>query len=87
MIIKLLTEHLLEVLSLTGGCTCSSKSILVKMAHCWKSHAAAHILTARPPQTVLQHISLLQKGAVCLLWSTDQCLNIISNLKVCSLIL
>ena len=43
MIVKLLTEHLLEVLSLIGGCTCSSKSILVKMAHCWKSHAAAHL--------------------------------------------
>ena len=43
MSIKLLTEHHLEFLSLKGGCTGSSKSILVKMPHCWKSHAMAHI--------------------------------------------
>ena len=29
--------------SLKGGCTGSSKSIHVKMPHCWKSHAVAHI--------------------------------------------
>ena len=40
---KLLTEHHLEFLSLTGGCTGSSESTLVKMPHCWKSHAAAHL--------------------------------------------
>ena len=40
---KLLTEHHLEFLSLKGGCTGSSKSTLVKMPHCWKSHVAAHI--------------------------------------------
>ena len=44
MIVKLLTEHHLEFLSLKGGCTGSSESTLVKMPHCWKSHAAAHIL-------------------------------------------
>ena len=47
MIVKLLAEHLLEVLSLKGGCTCSSKSILVNMAHCWKSHAAAHYFDSK----------------------------------------
>ena len=41
MIVKLLTEHHLEFLSLTGGCRGSSKSTLVKMSNCWKSHAAA----------------------------------------------
>ena len=41
--IKLLTEHHLEFLSLTGGCKGSSESTLVKMPHCWKSHVAAHI--------------------------------------------
>ena len=46
MIVKLLTEHLLEVLCLKGGCTGSSESTLVKMPHCWKSHVAAHILCA-----------------------------------------
>ena len=44
MIVKLLTEHNLEFLSLRGGCTGSSKSTLVKMSNCWKSHAAAHIM-------------------------------------------
>ena len=43
MIVKLLTEHLLEFLSLKGGCTGSSESALVKMPHCWKSHITAHI--------------------------------------------
>ena len=44
--VKLLTEHPLEVLSLKGGCTCSSESTvtLVKMPNYWKSHAAAHLL-------------------------------------------
>ena len=43
MIVKLLTEHHLEFLSLQGGCTGSSESSLVKMPHCWKSHVTAHI--------------------------------------------
>ena len=45
MIVKLLNEHLLEFLSLKGGCTGSSESTLVKMPHCWKSHAAAQIIS------------------------------------------
>ena len=43
MNIKLLTEHHLEVLSLKGGFTGSSESILVKMPHCWISHLAAQM--------------------------------------------
>ena len=39
MIVKLLTEHHLEFLSLKGGCRGSSESTLVKMSNCWKSHA------------------------------------------------
>ena len=42
MIVKLLTEHHFEFLSLKGGCRCSYESTLVKMSNCWKSHAAAH---------------------------------------------
>ena len=42
MSVKLLTEHHLEFLSLTGGCIGSSESTLVKMSNCWKSHATAH---------------------------------------------
>ena len=41
MIVKLLTEHHLEFLSLTGGCTGLSETIFVKMPHCWKSHVVA----------------------------------------------
>ena len=40
--LRLLTGHHLEILSLKGGCTGSSESILVKMPHCWKSHVVAH---------------------------------------------
>ena len=44
MIVKLLTEHRLEFLSLKGGCKGLSESTLVKMPHCWKSHAAANFI-------------------------------------------
>ena len=44
MIIKLLTEHHLEFLSLKGGYTGSSESTHVKMPHCWKSHSTAHLI-------------------------------------------
>ena len=43
MIDKLLTENHLEFLSLKGGCRGSSESTLVKMPHCWKSHAMAQM--------------------------------------------
>ena len=43
MSVKLLTEHHLACLSLTGGCTDSSESTLVKISHCWKSRVAAHM--------------------------------------------
>ena len=43
MSVKLLIEHHLEVLSLKGGCTGSSKSTLDKMPHCWESHVGAQI--------------------------------------------
>ena len=43
MIVKLLTEHRLEFLSLKGGFTGSSESTHGKMPHCWKSHATAQI--------------------------------------------
>ena len=45
MIVKLLTEHHLAFLSLKGGCTGSSESILVKMSNCWKSRAGAHLIS------------------------------------------
>ena len=49
MIVKLLTEHHLEFLSLKGGCRGSSESTHVKMPHCWKCHAKAHIYSYLEP--------------------------------------
>ena len=46
MSVKLLTEHHLEFLNLKGVCTGSSESILVRMAHCWKSHVLTCITNA-----------------------------------------
>ena len=43
MSVKLLTEHNLEFISLKGGCSGLSESTHVKVPHCWKSHAAAHM--------------------------------------------
>ena len=43
MIVKLLTEHHLEFLSLKGGCRGPSESTHVKMPNCWKSHALAQL--------------------------------------------
>ena len=43
MTVKLLAEQHLEFLSLKGGCTGWSESILIKMPHCWKSHVTAPI--------------------------------------------
>ena len=43
MIVQLLTEHHLEFLSLKGGCRGSSRSTLVKMSNCWKSHVMDNI--------------------------------------------
>ena len=44
MIVKLLTEHHLELLSLKKGRRGSSESTHVKISNCWKSHAAAQII-------------------------------------------
>ena len=43
IIVKLLIEHHLEFLTLKGGCRGSSMSTHVKMPHCWRSHALAHL--------------------------------------------
>ena len=44
MIVKLLTEHHLEFLSLKGGCRGLSESTHVKMPHCWKSHIMIYLI-------------------------------------------
>ena len=48
MIVKLLTEHHLEFLSLKGGCRGSSESTHVKILHCWNSHALAQVISLKP---------------------------------------
>ena len=53
MIVKLLTEHHLEFLSLKGGCRGLSESTFVKMSNCCNFHAAAHfVLIAGFPDTI-----------------------------------
>ena len=49
MVVKRLNEHHLEFLSFKGCCRGLSESTLVKMPHCWKSHAKAHLL---PPNVL-----------------------------------
>ena len=60
MIVKLLTEHHLEFLSLTEGCTGSSESILVKMPHFLKSCVMAHIYLELMFWCILVHQLLYQ---------------------------
>ena len=55
MNVKLLVEHHLEFLSLNGGCTGSSESALVKMPHCWKSHATAQLFLIDKFKRLLHH--------------------------------
>ena len=56
MIVKLLTDHHLEFLSLTGGCRGSPESTQVKMPHCLKSHAMAKFVTLRRKDYLLVHV-------------------------------
>ena len=54
MSVKLLTQHHLEFLSLTEGCTGSSESTLDKMSHCWKSHVAAQFFVSKVSYNSIQ---------------------------------
>ena len=58
MTVKLLTEQLLELLSLKGGCTDLSESFHVKMPRFWKSHVAAHLLMAEQGLTGVRCITV-----------------------------
>ena len=57
MIVKLLTEHHLEVLSLTGGCRGSSESALVKLLEisCGGSNVSQRTIRSSSAQLVLSH--------------------------------
>ena len=57
MTVELLTEHCLEFLSLTGGCTGLSESTLVKMSNCWKSRAVAQIKVRRQVKCMVEMIA------------------------------
>ena len=64
MSVKLLIEQHFEFLSLTGGCTGSSESTLVKMPHCWKSNVMAHFANC----------DLMSSAVCCLLLLLFKCL-------------
>ena len=51
MKVALLDEQYLEFLSLKVGCIGSSKSTLVKIPHCWKSHVTAQICNHCAPKS------------------------------------
>ena len=57
--VKQLTEHHLEFLSSKVGCTGSSKSTLVKMLHCWKSHTVDQILKTQTKTLIHLHLFLI----------------------------
>ena len=59
MIVKPLTEHHLDFLSLKGGCRGSSESTHVKMPHCWKSHALAHLFYQNSSVKSLISVSII----------------------------
>ena len=62
---KLLNEHQLKFLSLTGGCTGSFEFTLVKMPHCWKSHVMAQmtlVTACVARQIYTQTRSIMHKG-------------------------
>ena len=61
--VKLLIELNLVFLSITGGCTGSSESTLVKMTHCWKSHVTVQTFLNTGPR---------RQSVTCL--ATDACL-------------
>ena len=67
MIVKLLTEHHLEFLSLKGGCTGCSESALVKVQYCWKSLVMAQIFTvpARENSEIPEKIAPDDQGHHC----------------------
>ena len=64
MTVKLLTEQLLEFLSLTGGCTSSSESIYVKMQHYWESCVAAHFIIKIGRNELVKESLVLIKYAI-----------------------
>ena len=71
MIVKLLTEHHFEFLSLKGGCRGSSESTLVKMSNCWKSHTAAQMMYFLTHSLTCSHQSVLSRTQLLALLTTE----------------
>ena len=65
MAVKLLTVHHLEFQSLKGGCLGSSESTLVKLPHCWKSHAVAQIKFATALRMISNIINIYPSFSWC----------------------
>ena len=73
MTVGLLSDRHLEFLSLRGGCAGSSGSAFVRVPHCQKSHATAHMYV---------HFTLKCDILVaCLLWK--QVLSLLTSILVC----
>ena len=72
MTFNLLTKLHLELLGLTGGCTGSSESTLVKMPHCWKSHVTAQLLCSVFCQKILD-VMIVIDFVVCSLLNIVLC--------------
>ena len=66
MIVKLLTEHHLEFLSVKGGCRGSLESTHVKIPHCWKSlymwWANAQLVSAAPTDLAVVALGVVGVG-------------------------
>ena len=65
MIVKLLTEHHLEFLSLKGGCRGSSESTHVKIPHRWKSHILAQLCIYSFPIETYELQRKISNNVVC----------------------
>ena len=78
MSVKLLTEHHLEFLSCRG----SSESTLVKMPHCCKSHAMAHLLATRLVWPGYTLYALLMRGSLLMNKIPLHMLHVMNNPKV-----
>ena len=61
MIVNLMNEHLLECLSLEGGCRGSSESTHVEMLNCWKSHTLAQLVLPVIPAIPFSVTGFLKK--------------------------
>ena len=73
MTVGLLSDRHLEFLSLRGGCAGSAGSAFVRVPHCWKSHATAHMYV---------HYTIKCDILVaCLLWK--QVLSLLTSILVC----